>query len=311
MDFLETLQSSSIEGGSVLTIGVFDGVHSGHQGLIDHVKAEALRQNLSSVVVTFANHPRTVLAPGSAHTYLGTVDERFALLRATGVRSVVSLTFTRELSQLSYEEFSGLLMKYLGLRCLVTGPDFAMGKGRQGTPQALAELGTHNGFSVLPVTEPLKVDGETVSTTAIREHLMVGRMSRVESLLGRPYSLSGPVVHGEGRGRLLGFPTANIDVPPDIALPPDGVYTTIACFDGQRHPSATSVGIRPTFGGGRRTVETYVLDFSGDLYGEHFRIELLRRIREEQKFASVADLIRQMTADVMIARETIGQRYLV
>ena len=311
MDFLKSLQSSTIEGGSVLTIGVFDGVHRGHQALIAYVKAEARKRSVASGVITFTNHPRTVLAPGSTQTYLGAIDERLALLRDTGVGHLVPLIFTRQLSQLSYQEFADLLIKNLGMQCLVIGPDFAMGKGRQGTPAALAEFGSRRDFLVLPVNEPLKVDGEIASTTAVRKHLIAGDMSRVERLLGRPYSLTGPVVHGEGRGHLLGFPTANIDIPPDITLPSDGVYSTIACFDGQRLSSATSIGVRPTFGGGRRTVETFVLDFDGDLYGKQVAIELVHRIRDEQKFASVGDLIKQMTADVIIARETTAQRNML
>ncbi len=307
MQARDELAATQVRGASVVTIGVFDGVHIGHRYLIHQVKDEARQRGLASAVVTFRNHPRTVLAPNAPTTYIEPLEERLHLLDVSGIDHVVPVTFTRDLSELGYPEFTQLLIDQVGMKALMVGPDFAMGKGRAGTSEALATLGQSQGFDVL-ILEAL-VDGpEVVSTTAVRQALATGNMTRAATLLGRPFALSGQVQEGDQRGKDLGFPTANLGINSDLTLPLDGIYCTVATFGGRTHPSVTSIGVRPTFGDLARTVETFVLDFSGDLYGQQMRIDLLDRIRDEQKFPGADELIAQMKTDVEMAREMLAER---
>ena len=303
----EELASTKVQGGSALTIGVFDGVHIGHRYLLEQVKASARRRGLASAVITFRNHPRTVLAPGEPVAYICSLTERLELLRTTGVDHVVPLTFTKELSQYSPRQFVELLTSCLGMKGLLVGPDFALGKGRAGTAAVLEELGRDLGYTVATVL-PFDHQGQVVSATAIRRCLAAGDMELAATFLGRPPSLSGPVVVGDRRGRSLGFPTANIGVAPDIVLPADGIYCTVATAGGRSYDSVSSIGVRPTFGESLRTVETYIMDFSDDLYGQHLKIDLLKRLRDEKRFSGVDELVAQMKLDVETAREVLAGR---
>ena len=312
MALLEEFQGfHAAEAGSAVTVGVFDGVHRGHQSLIGMLKALAAERGLTPCVITFLNHPRIVLAPGVTHSYLTTAARRVELLQATGAAYVVPLTFTRELSQLTYREFVDVLIAKLRLRALLIGADFAMGEGRQGNGAALAELGREAGFTV-SIAEPLRIDGEIVSTTGVRQCVEAGEVERAKVLLGRPYALEGVVVHGEARGRDLGFPTANLQAPPDILVPANGIYATRATVHGATgqgvtHDSVTSIGVRPTFGDGRRTIETYIMDFDGDLYGKGLTLDLVKRIREERKFTDVESLVAQIRMDVQDAHGILAE----
>jgi riboflavin kinase/FMN adenylyltransferase len=191
------------------------------------------------------------------------------------------------------------------MRRLVLGPGFALGRGREGTPERLSEIGKDLGFTV-DVCPPLEEDGGIVSSSAVRAALAAGDMERVAQLLGRPYALEGPVVAGARRGRLLGFPTANIAVGADRALPAFGVYATTAYPGGIRHPAATNIGIRPTFDNGAPSVEVYILDFDGDLYGQNLRIELVKRLRGEMRFGDIEALKAQMEKDIANARAVLA-----
>ena len=313
MAFLDEFRGFRSAGaGAAVTIGVFDGVHRGHQTLIGMLAALAAEQGLTTCAVTFLNHPRTVLAHGLTHSYLMTPARRVELLRSSGAACVIPLTFTSQLSQLTYREFVDVLLKKLRLRALLIGADFAMGKGRQGTGATLTELGRDAGFTV-DIAEPLRLDGEIVSTTGVRQRVEAGDVERAEALLGRPYALEGVIVHGEARGRELGFPTANLQVPPDILVPADGIYATKAIIQnvtGQptTHDAVTSIGVRPTFGNGRRTIETYILDFDRDLYGEAMTLQIAQRIREERKFPDISGLVAQIRTDVDEARRILEER---
>lgn len=307
MQAIEELAAAKVQGGAVVTIGVFDGVHLGHHYLIEQVKAQARERGLSSAVVTFRNHPRSVLAPGSQVTYLCPLEERLELLRAAGAAHVIPLSFTQQLSQLTARQFVELLVQHLGMRGLLVGPDFALGKGREGTAPVLEALGNELGYT-LTIVEPFSREGQVVSSTAVRRCLGEGEMETAARLLGRPFTLGGAVVEGDKRGRTIGFPTANIDVPADMALPADGIYCTIAHVGGESYHSATNIGVRPTFGQLGRTVETYILDFQGDLYGQHMRIELVHRLRPEERFSSVEALVAQMKLDVEAARGMLAAR---
>ncbi len=289
---------------SLVTIGKFDGVHRGHQHLIAWAVARAREAGLASVVIALHPNPLTVLHPGMPVTYLCSLDERLELLRALGPDRVGVLTFTSELALLSARDFVRLLVETLHMRVLAGGPDMALGRDREGTLPVLAELGRELGFRV--ETAPmLQEDGRKVGSSALREALAQGQMEEVARLLGRPYRLRGPVVRGAGRGRELGFPTANLAVAPDLALPACGVYFTRALVGGRWLPSCTNVGVRPTFPeeAPTVTVEAYILDYDGDLYGQTLTLEFLHRLRDELKFTTVADLVAAMRRDIEQARE--------
>ncbi len=287
---------------TAVTIGVFDGVHRGHRYLIDILKSRAAERGLASGIVTLHPSPVQVLRPAVRVAYLTSLEERIELLRATGVDAVAPLTFTSEVAELSAFDFLRMLREALDMRFLLMGPDNAFGRGREGTPQRCSEIGEELGFDVEVLQAPLKGDGVRVSATAIRKALVDGEMELAQRLLGRPYALRGPVVRGNERGRAIGFPTANMAVTPDRALPAFGVYVTRAHVAGGVYMGATNIGINPTFDDPVPSVETYLLDFEGDLYGRELRIELLRRLRGEIKFSGVESLVAAIAADVETVR---------
>jgi riboflavin kinase/FMN adenylyltransferase len=286
-----------------VTIGVFDGAHRGHQYLIGLLMERARREGLATVALTFNPHPRTVLRPGTAVTYLTSLEERVELLQGQGLDSVGVLAFTSELAQLSAEDFLSLLVQELEMRLLVVGPDFALGRNRAGTIGVMREIGERLGFRV-EVAPLLAEADEKVGSSAIRQALAAGDVERVRRLLGRPFSLRGPVVAGDRRGRTLGFPTANIAIGLDRALPAYGIYVTRAYVPESAYESCTNIGIRPTFDvEPRPVVETFILDFDEEIYGREMRIDLLHRLRGEERFASTEELIAQMEKDVRDTRD--------
>jgi len=287
---------------TALAIGVFDGLHLGHQHLIEKLKQEATRDGLLSGVVTFRHHPRLVLLPEIDLTYLTSLSERIRLLGSLGAELIVTLSFTPELAQLSAREFVALLKRYLKMRALVIGPDFALGRGRSGDVSKLQALGEEFKFSV-EVVPPMVLQGQVVSSTAIRRALSQGDIRKASELLGRRFRLTGQVAKGDERGKTLGFPTANIVPNPEQALPADGVYATLALLGQKVYRSVTNIGVRPTFGGGQRLIEVHLLDFEGgELYGQELEIELVEQLRGEIGFASVEELKAQMMRDVKQTR---------
>jgi len=305
MDFRERLANVAPDRETVLTIGVFDGVHRGHCHLLRRVRQLALPSYLSCVV-TFTNHPRNVLRPGSQVRYITTPEKRLHLLQEQGVELAVPLEFTVELSQVNAHDFTTLLVQYLNMKGLVVGPDFALGHNREGNVNFLRQLGPEMGFWVETV-EPLLLDSVMVKSSRIREAISQGNLELCARLLGRKFSLSGLVVKGDGRGRELGFPTANLAVEPQMILPGDGIYATWAIIDAVRHASATSVGVRPTFGLTQRLVEVYVMDFEADLYGQPIEVEFVGKLRDQEAFGSVAALMEQMDRDVANARLALAR----
>lgn len=288
-----------------LTIGVFDGVHLGHESLVKRLRERAAEGDLMSGVVTFRRHPRLVLSPKAKLTYVTSLKERTRLLKTLGVDRVVTLSFTPELSQLGAREFVGLLRKHLRMRALVVGPDFALGHKREGDIASLRSIGEELGFSV-DVVQPMVSKGEVVSSTAIRTALSHGDMEKVSRLLGRNFTLVGKAAKGDQRGKTLGFPTANLVPDVEQALPPDGVYTARAFVVGRAYRAVTNIGVRPTFGDGKRLVEVHLLDFEErDLYGEELRVELVERLRGEVKFSGPGELVDQMKRDVEKARASL------
>jgi len=290
---------------TLLTIGVFDGVHRGHLHLLGHLVARAHEKGCPSGVVTFRTHPEKVLGRRDTIPWITTLRERARLLRAAGVDVVVPVTFTRDVAGLSAREFVLLLQKHLNMSGLVLGPDFALGRHRQGDPDCLRRIGEELDFRV-EVVKPARLGGDIISSSAIRKLLAAGDINKVEEMLGRRFSLEGKVVAGDRRGHTLGFPTANIKTQPEQAMPGDGIYATIARRGRQRLNSVTNIGVRPTFDGLKRLVETYILDFDGDLYGKRLSVELVARLRDEMKFQSVEELKDQMGKDVQWAREILS-----
>jgi riboflavin kinase/FMN adenylyltransferase len=291
--------------GSVISIGVFDGVHRGHRHLIGAVHERAREAGLTSGVLTFHPHPRLVLKRQSEPIYLLSLEERLDLLHHAGLDFVATVTFTSSLAQVAAREFVEVLAETLKLKRLVVGPGFALGRGREGNVERLEEFGADLGFHAETVP-PLVEDGQVVSSTAVRNALAEGRVRDAAALLGRPFSLTGPVVLGDQRGRTIGFPTANIAIGADRWLTANGVYATRAYVGEAVFPSATNIGERPTFGVNTKTIEAHLIGFDGDLYGQELRIELVERLRPEQRFAGIDALKDQIHRDVARAAEILA-----
>ena len=304
----EELARSAIGRPAAITVGVFDGVHRGHRYLIDALKARAAERGLASGVVTLHPSPVQVLRPDVRVAYLTSLEERLELLRATGVDMVAPLTFTSEVAELSAFDFVELLHGSLDMHFMLMGPDNAFGRGREGRPERVAQIAADLGFELEVLQAPLDGSAGRVSATMIRQALAEGDMETASALLGRPYALRGPIVRGHERGRGLGFPTANMAVTPDRAMPAFGVYVTASYVAGRRYMSATNIGVNPTFNDARPSVETYILDFEGDLYGRELRIEVLHRLRPEAKFETLEALTEQIGADVEAARAYFSAR---
>ena len=292
---------------TLLTIGVFDGVHLGHKYLISKLIEEAGQRNLLPGVVTFRQHPQEIVSHKTKLPFLTDLSERTDLIKGEGVEIIVPLTFTSELAQFSARQFVGLLQKYLRMRGMVVGPDFALGRSREGDIDNLRKLGHDMNFTV-SVVPPFAINGEMVSSTAIRKAIAGGDMEKVCRLASHPFSLHGHVVAGAGRGAGLGFPTANLDINPEQALPPDGVYASRAHVDGKTYQSMTNIGKCPTFDGCERAVEAYIVDYHGDLYGQELKVDIIERLRDEEKFDSVEELKEQMAVDVKQGRAILNSR---
>ena len=297
----EELSRAMPERNTALTVGVFDGVHLGHRSLIARLNRTAAENGLDSGVVTFQHHPRLVIKQHAHITRLTSLQDRIKLLHDLGVEHVIPLSFTPELSQLSAREFVELLIRYLNMKALVIGPDFALGRGRKGSSSALTKLGQELDFSV-DVVPPQVVNGDVVSSTAIRRALEAGDVRKAGEFLGRHFSLTGHVTKGDERGRTLGFPTANLATEHGHALPADGVYAARVLVGETSHPAVVNIGLRPTFGSEERLVEAYLLDFSGNLYGQELTVELVDRLREEIRFSGAEELKAQMALDVERAK---------
>jgi len=289
---------------SAVALGVFDGVHLGHRVILGAAVAHARATGSTALACTFEPHPFEVLQPDRAPQLITTLDERLELVAACGVDGTVVLDFTRELAAVEPEAFvKDVLVDRLAARQVVVGFNHRFGRGARGDADLLRDLGGRLGFSV-DVVEPLMVDGAPVSSTAIRAALGRGDLEAAARMLGRPYTLPGKVVAGAGRGRTLGFPTANIAPERPVLVAP-GVYACTTEVAGQRQRAVVNVGVRPTFGEDTLAVEAYLLDFSGDLYGQTLRLVFVSRVREERRFPSVDALRAQIAADVETARRRL------
>lgn len=282
-----------------VTVGVFDGVHQGHQSLISRMVTEAHRAEVQAVVITFHPHPVVVLGRQQHFQYLTTPEERAEFLSRLGVDAVITQKFDFQLSQMSAWDYMMVVKQSIGLSQLWIGHDFALGHNREGNAAYLQKIGETLGFSV-NVVEPLKNSGLVVSSSHIRQLLAQGEVRKAADLLGRPYSLQGKVVPGDQRGRLIGIPTANLELSPEKLRPAVGVYACRAWVGGEMFIAATNIGLRPTFEQQAPYihVETHLLDFSGDLYGETVQLEFIERLRDEQKFSDIGTLIAQIKQDI-------------
>jgi riboflavin kinase/FMN adenylyltransferase len=288
--------------GTAVTLGVFDGVHRGHAALLGLLAAESGGDPVG--VVSFAVHPVHVLAPQVDLRLLTTLDQRLELLDAAGVSVVGLLDFDQALRRLEAPRFvEEVVVGAMRARLVVVGSDFRFGHERRGDISMLAAMGRRLGFRTVGI-EPV-ASGGTISSTRIRDLVVAGAVGQATALLGRPHAVRGTVVEGDRRGRTIGFPTANLAVDPEVALPANGVYAVRVDWLGDRYEAVANVGVRPTFGGLALVVETHLLDFDGDLYGETLDVSFIERIRDEQRFDGVDALVGQIRRDVDRARSLL------
>jgi len=294
------------ERGTVVTVGMFDGVHRGHWEVLQEIRRRAAATDRRSVLVTFDPHPLRIVRPQHAPPLLTTPVEKKEILAESGLDYAVFLTFTESLSRYRPRRFvEEILVERLGVQELVIGYDHGFGRDRSGDAGTLQGIGEELGFDV-DVVSPVGSDGDPVSSSRIRRAVSGGRMEEARACLGRPYSVRGVVVRGDGRGRQLGFPTANLKVSnAEKLIPPPGVYAVRSVLRSGMHHGALHMGPRPTFQGSPPTIELHLLDFDADLYGEEVRVDFVERLRDVRPFAKVSDLVAQMREDVKAVRRVL------
>lgn len=289
-----------------LAIGVFDGVHRGHQRLLSEMVEAARQAGGRPAVLTFYPHPKEVIQGVGGRLYLTTLEERVTLLAAPGVELIITQQFTEEVRRTHAREFVEQLCRHLALRQL-WGGQFSLGLGRQGDAAFLTELGKEMGFTVHQLDTLETWNGERVSSSRIRDALTAGNISDVNGCMGRRFCLGGAVMRGDQRGRKIGFPTANLDIWEQQLLPGKGVYAAIAWLGEERFLAATNVGVRPTVDGSHLSVEAHLLNFDRDIYGEWLRLEFVERVRDEQRFSGLDALKAQIAADVATVRDILDR----
>jgi riboflavin kinase/FMN adenylyltransferase len=305
MEIIRDLNSLKPYPFPVVALGNFDGVHVGHQTILKAAIERADAARGSALAVTFDPLPSKVLSPTHAPRLILTPEDKYELLRNFGLHGVVVLTFSRELSLLSPQEFvREYLCRRIGARVIVVGHNVSFGHARAGNAEVMQQLGCELGFETT-IIGPIERGGMVVSSTRVREMVAAGEMKGVALLLGRPHFLRGSVVHGRERGRTIGFPTANI-LSRTECLPPDGVYATRVILEEGSYPSITNIGMRPTFSEPERTIEAHIFDFNRDIYDREVKLEIAERIRPERKFESAQALAAQITSDLKRAREILA-----
>jgi len=289
---------------SAIALGAFDGIHVGHRAILGTAVSVGRQRGVQALACTFEPHPIEVLQPGRAPIPITTLDERLALMDETGVDAVVVIEFTPGLAGMEPETFvKDILLERLGARDVVVGFNHRFGHGARGDARLLTELAARLGFNA-HIVPPQVVDGVPVSSSEVRVLLQRGDVELAARFLGRPYGVGGRVVRGVGRGRTLGFPTANVE-PERPLLIPTGVYACRVEVDGSLYPAVVNIGVRPTFSEGTLAVEAHLLDFSGDLYAKGVRLHFVRRLRGEQKFPGPEALRQQIARDIAVAREAL------
>jgi riboflavin kinase / FMN adenylyltransferase len=292
-----------------LTIGNFDGVHLGHRQLLKQIKEDCAKKNLKFVVLTFVPHPQKILQPEKERFLITSYEQRRKLLKNLGVDYLVELGFTRDFSTLSPEAFlKHYLLNYPGLRDFYLGYDFAFGANKQGDFDLVKSICKPLQVEVA-IQPKYEFNQKVVSSSLIRDRLITGKIDEVEELLARPFHLEGVVIKGEGRGKKIGFPTANIQVSGDLIVPQRGVYVTRSIYKDMTFNSITNIGHNPTFKDTHQLhVETNLFDFDMDIYGESLEIEFICKVRDERKFPTVNDLISQIRTDVEFAKDILSKR---
>lgn len=289
-----------------LAIGVFDGVHLGHRALIAQLTHDARPDHGIPVAATFDPLPLHVLAPGAPALALSDVSDRIRRLRGAGAEAIVVFHFDETFAKISAGEFLDRVRAAGDVRRIVVGPDFHFGRRAEGDVEMLRARGERDGFRVDVVT-PVAIDGATISSTRIRNLLLAGDVEAAARLLGQPYSVRGRVIHGAKRGRALGFPTINLALPTERLLPRDGIYAVWAEMGEGRFKAAATIGVRPTFGNGERVLEAYLLDFSGEVYGDEVEVAFVKHLRDEIAFASPAELSAQIALDVEATKGALSK----
>lgn len=306
MKHVYDIASAQLTQASVVTIGVFDGVHAGHQHLVRQLVQEAHATGRQAVVVTFFPHPDVILKRLAGRYYLTMPEQKAAQLLKLGVDLVVTHPFDEQVRVMRAASFVELLLRHLRMQALWVGSDFALGYRREGDVAFLRDQGAQRGF-VVHETDLLHREGHRISSTAIRQALQAGDVEAARAGLGRGYSVIGEVVRGEGRGRQIGFPTANVAVSEQQVIPVNGVYAGWAWVDGERYSAVTNVGVRPTFNGAGITVEAHLLDFQQDIYGQTLEVSFETLLRPEQRFNGIQELIAQIGLDVQAGRLALSR----
>ncbi len=311
MEVFNSLSEVKKDKNTVITMGTFDGIHLGHRKIIEGVKARATALGGRSFLITFDPHPRSVVSGGKGIKLLNTLQEKIDILEEIGIQNLLIIKFTKEFSLLNSEDFfKNYIINKIGLSEIVIGYDHHFGKGRGGDENTLRELGTEYDFKVFTV-DAVNLNGTNVSSTKIRNALMKGDMQLANLFLGRYYSFSGTVIKGDGRGRLLGFPTANIKMENvNKLLPAIGIYAVEANIDGNKHHGLMSIGKRPTFyNDGHLTTEVYIFDFNKNIYDKKVTVKVVERIRGEEKYSSAEELVAQMKKDKEAGQEILSRQY--
>lgn len=291
---------------SVVALGTFDGMHLGHREILMRCVSRGRQDCIPSVAFTFQKHPVEVIRPQFAPLLLTDIEDKLALIQGIGIDNTVIAQFDEEMARATPEEFvREILVDSLRARHVIIGFNYTFGWKAQGNAESLRELGEKHGFRV-EVAEPVLVDGAVVSSTRIRSHLGEGDMEGAQAMLGRPFSIKGRIIRGESRGKTLGYPTVNLDVSHGTALPKCGVYATGIHVKGHMFKAVTNIGTRPTFAGKNVSVETHIIGFEGDLYGETIRVFFVKRLRDEIRFPTSEALACQISQDVKRAKELLN-----
>ena len=284
--------------GSIVALGTFDGVHIGHKAVLDKCVSQAKQEGAPSFVFTFYDHPSRVISPKCAPKSLTDLEDRLALFQKAGIQYTVLTHFDAKMARVTPREFiENILIGFLGVKQVIVGFNYTFGWKAKGNADYLKDLGKVYGFDV-HISMPVEINGVTVSSTEIRTALAKGNIETASDMLGRPFSIKGKVIKGDNRGKLLGYPTVNLDVSDDFALPKQGVYAAFIYFNDRLFKAVTNIGMRPTFYGKNVTVETHILGFDGDLYGANLRVLFCKRLRDEKKFGSSDELIYQISKDI-------------
>ncbi len=286
-----------------IALGTFDGVHRGHQQVIGAAVERAREIGGTSLVFTFSNHPLSVVAPERCPVRLMSNEEKKSVMQELGVDVLVNIPFTQEVLSIGAEDFIRMLIEAYEPKFVVVGPNYTFGYKNQGNSELLKEFGKKYGFEV-KIHEAVCDTDDLISSTLIRGYINDGNVEKTADLLGRDFRLTSTVVHGDERGRTIGFPTANLDLPPEAAVPNNGVYAVRAITaDGVIHSAVANIGTNPTFDGIYRHIEVHILDFAADIYGQELTIEFLAKLRNEQKFSGIEALVNQLHQDVETAKK--------